>query len=98
MRVEEMARMKNNGATYKEQEQAQRYIERIYRGVALWGQWHGTSREPIILMSEDVMAIIAMASNELVCYKYRPSDIIRVCGYDVKLIFGKEELYIGLDI
>ena len=81
----------------QEQEQALRYIERIHYGVALWGRWHGTSRKPIIFMSEDVMAIIAMASNELVCYKYRPSDIIRVCGYDVKLVLGKEELYIGFE-
>lgn len=82
----------------QEQEQALRYIERIHRGVALWGQWHGTSRKPIVIMSEDVMAIIAMGSRELMCYKYSPSDIIRVCGYDVKLVLGKEELYIGFDI
>lgn len=82
----------------KEQEQAQRYIERIYRGVALWGQRYGTSRGPIVIMSEDVMAIIAAGTSDLM-YRYDyPSEIIKVCGYDVKLVRGKEELYIGFDI
>lgn len=73
---------------------ANAYMQRIL--MAAYDLEHYRTQKPIVFMSRDVMADIIRGENNVVCYGGDP-DITQVCGYNVKLTYGKEELYVGFE-
>lgn len=70
-------------------------IERILLGANRL-QTYGIVEKPTVFMSRDIMAIL---EQHIECWRSTTldCDITRVCGYDVKFTYGREELYVGFE-
>lgn len=53
--------------------------------------------KPTIFMSNDVLDIIAHCHRESVISRPR-EETLTVCGYDLKMVYGKNVLYLGYSI
>lgn len=81
---------------YKEvKEKADRILDTILQGASYFE--HYVQIKPTVFMSYDVLAIVARTRNEAITsYKY--GEPITVCGYDLKLVLGKDMLYLGYQL
>lgn len=53
--------------------------------------------KPIVFMSNDVLEIIAHYHREKVISQIR-GEALSVCGYDLKMVYGKNVLCVGCSI
>ena len=85
----EITYKKNNEYAIK----AKEYINRILYGVQCY---HGYNARPTIVMSMDIFDIlVAFTTNTI---KYNRNNNITCCGYNTKIAFGHNVLYIAYDL
>lgn len=70
------------------------YIERILRCLAsIYG--HGIQEDPVVIISPDILEILQNA--EEIKGKFRGLPITKIFGCEVKIVPGKNILYVGFD-
>jgi hypothetical protein len=77
-----------------EKKLADLYIERIMSCLAsIYG--YGIQENPVVIISPDIQEILKNA--EKINEKFRDSKIAMICGCEVKIVPGKNILYVGFD-
>lgn len=76
-------------------EKSDRILETILQGASYFE--HCVRIKPTVFMSHDVLWIITRANMDAVTsYKY--GEPLTVCGYDIKMTFGENVLYLGYEL
>lgn len=91
MKVEKV----NPYMNYEDKHRADNYIIGILKGADFFEYRMGM--KPTVFMSNDVLAIILQYHSEKVISQNR-GEALTICGYELKMVFGKNVLYLGCKI